>query len=123
MTPATRIALLAFTLSPLLLAPSPGRTGGCAADAFEADPKTFCLESRSWECVRAAERGEIEAAEVQACVDDLVDRCESAQWPFDCRPFPLARETDACLEALSFEENVSIPLADLPECQLCRGDR
>ncbi|MEM6960024.1 MAG: hypothetical protein AAF645_30370 [Myxococcota bacterium] len=117
--------LLPF-LALLLVGPAPGNTGGCAASQEDdgADFLAFCLESRSFACLRAEARGE--EVDVQACVDAALESCEAIGfWPPSCEPPPRIRETDACIDELRRSDNLNLRLRgddglpEIDECRLC----
>ena len=112
---------LVLAMASLIVAPSPGQTGGCGATAPEADAADTCLTVGSWECVRAQQRGELDAGEevLQACVDEVADACATAMWPLECQPYPLQREVDACVEELMRADRLDTPSSEIPECDFC----
>ena len=113
--------LLLGALGSLLVAPAPGKTGGCGATNGLADAEQACLTVGSWECVRDQQSGILGAGDevLQECVDAVGDGCSGSMWPLECQPYPTQREVDACVEQLQRADQLSTPSEDIPECDFC----
>ena len=103
-------------LALLLAAPTPGEVGGCGDDAFVAEAEGFCRQQEAWECRRREAREELDEDGLGACFDAIPDFCAGAGWPAACLPRPTTLQTDACIDALSREDNVNVPLEELAAC-------
>lgn len=121
-----RIVLMVGLLV-LSVGPAPGEVGGCGDADVIADAEDHCRLSRYWDCRRQEARMEIE--NVQACVDDVEAMCAGAAWPASCEPFPLRRQSQACIDQLALIENVfhdpngdgNYEIREIAECNLCGG--
>ena len=112
-------------LAPLLVAPSPGNTGGCGEVLETANAEQYCWDRYSYECLRLDLRGAYPTADFGSYEDCMAYRdinCPSpsrASWPpSTCTPPPTIYDADACIDALSRAENLSIPIEDLAECDV-----
>lgn len=99
--------------------PTPGRLGGCGADAAGAvDPHQFCLDYRTTICARNyALNGD--AGEHDRCRGGVSGAC--AGFNFEAGCFPSQASTQACLGALVDLARLSTPPDLLPECTFCSG--
>jgi len=112
-------ALVGASLFLVLGGPTPGSAGGCGEDSGFPTASEFCTDREVWECARMRARGDIDAAEEQACVNMIPMRCAGAMWNEGCQPTYL--QTDACIAELQRSENLSVPVTDIPECRVCTG--
>lgn len=116
---------LALLCVPLLLAPTPGATGGCSCDedpkqerlTTEAEVLEYCREREELVCVRAFERGETSILQRDDCRREAIEVCGRRTFPEGCAP--TRRAADACLNALQARSTLDSPVEQLPECDLC----
>ena len=113
--------LLVCGLASLILAPTPGATGGCGNADEPAEFASSCTEWRSWDCVRARNRGELrDDYALQVCVDEQDQRCaDIGDWPLTCEPVPTNRNVANCVEQLQRADMVDVPFEEIPECDFC----
>jgi len=105
-----------LVLALLLMGPAPGEVGGCGSDPLVAEAEDFCRDQEAWQCQRAEARGELEGDALAECFAAIPNFCEGAGWPPSCVPRPTNLQTDACLDSLSLEENVRVPIEELAAC-------
>ena len=119
-TRAILTTLVCLLTGGVLMGPAPGEIGGCGKSIPVADAEEHCINVNAWECRRLEARGQLTGT-VQQCFDSVLGSCTGAQWPFTCSPFPTKMESDACVEQLSFVDNINLPLGQIAECNLCGG--
>jgi len=111
-----RSAVWLSLLALLLVGPAPGEVGSCGGDPLVVEAEDFCRDQEAWECRRAEARGELDDGQLAACFEAIPNACVGAGWPPSCVPRPTNLQTDACIDALSLEENVRVPIEELAAC-------
>jgi hypothetical protein len=94
-----------------------GRTH--AAEPRYIDAVLHCEAVQRIECDRRLARGEIGETEHATCRENAPNRCEDAAWSETCDPLPTIGDSNECLNQLRAVENRDIPIANIPECELC----
>ncbi|MBX3186889.1 MAG: hypothetical protein KF819_07740 [Labilithrix sp.] len=123
MRPPSRLgSLVVATLGVLLMAPTPGDTGGCGREATELDRDRYANARKGQDCDRCEECGLTTARCARAC-----DPQKPADIALPQTCYPLLRDGEVCLRALgaasceTFATYVDDEAPVAPsECNFCR---
>lgn len=115
---------LVITMALAIGAPTPGRIGGCNADASGVPPDEFCIEFQSRVCARDRAAGRLDEPGYATCANAITGMCGGFNFPAGCAPSQST--VSACYGALVEPSRVSVvatlttPM--LAECEaVCSG--